>query len=76
MDMDNISYPDKYMPEKRPREFFLKMYGWEDLGDLSQHVENAIDPANNSFCRVTECDEGGEFKGQIRVTMEFIPDNG
>ena len=42
MGIENMSVPDEWMPEKTPREFFLKIYGWEDLIDLSQHVEEAI----------------------------------
>ena len=76
--MDNLNFPDQYKPGKsgKPRAtFFYKMYDWEDLIDLSQHIEYAIDPDNSSFRQATGCDEGGEFKGKIRVTMEFVPDN-
>lgn len=83
MGIDNISFPDEYTPEKRPKEFFLKVYTWEDLGcsshpdsQLTRDMEEAIALDNFTFMKVTGSDEKGEFKGMIRVTMEFIPDNG
>jgi hypothetical protein len=63
----------KYVSQDK--KLLQRDYDWESLYDLSQDIERAIDPANNTFCRITECDEGGVFKGTIRVTLEFIPED-
>ena len=73
--MDNLNVPDHYKPGKAPTEFFLKMYDWESLYDLSEDLERAVASTNSKFKKATGCDKGGEFKGMIRVTMEFVPDN-
>lgn len=76
MGIESISFPNEYDPKQTPREFFLKMYDWESLYDMSRDLEEAVSCDNAKFRKTTGADKGGEFKGQIRITMEFIPDNG
>ena len=73
MGIEDMSVPDEWMPNKAPREFFLKMYGWEGLYDMSRDLEEAVSCDNAKFRKTTGADKGGEFKGQIRITMEYIP---
>lgn len=79
MGIEDISYPDEYSPERRAREFFLKIYTSHDLyasgpySQLANDVEEAIELDNAKFRKVTGSDDEGKFEGTIKVTLEYIP---
>jgi len=73
MGIENMSFPDEYTPDKTPREFYLKIYDWESLTSVFRDIEKAINPSDEKFKKTTGSDQSGEFKGMIRVTMEYVP---
>lgn len=56
---------------KNSKIIFEKEYSSESLGDVCEDVSWEIE-SNDAF---PEPDEDGFFKGTLKVTMEFIPDD-
>lgn len=49
---------------------FNETYNWESLCDLSRDIQECFDSRYNPLVK----DLPGEFKGVIKVTLEYIPE--